>query len=65
MKLKTIIKKLRKQEWHGTKVCYCYFNTTKVHQVKVSELTDEELEEKYLSREWWIEDNDLCLMKGR
>ena len=64
-KLKDIIARLRDEEWHGTKVCYCYFNTPKCYQVKVSELTDEELNEEYWGREWWIEDNELCLMKGR
>lgn len=29
--------------------------------VSINELTDEQLNKRYLEREWWIEDGDLCL----
>lgn len=59
MKLETIIKKT------GMKVvCYCYYDTKKVYRYKVSDLTKEQLSEKYYSNEWWVEDNDLCVLRG-
>lgn len=64
MKLITIIKR-NAQYISNLRVCYCYFNTKKVDFVDINYLSDEQLNEKWYSTEWWIEDGDLCLMKGR
>ena len=63
-KLKTIIKENEPLITSGM-VCYCYFHTAKCKQVKIENLTIEELEIRYKKSEWWIEEGDLCLMKGR
>ena len=63
-KLKTLIRE-NKQYITSGKVCYCYFHTEKCKQVEITNLTIEELNISYKSSEWWIEDGDLCLMKGR
>ena len=47
------------------KVCYCYFHTEKCQQVAIDALSQEDLKVRYKNSEWWIEDGDLCLMKGR
>ena len=46
-------------------VCYCYFNTEKCYRKPIDNLEQVELYTSYKSSEWWIEDGDLCLMKGR
>ena len=63
MKLKSIIEK--NKEYIGEYVCYCYLGSKFITRVKISELTKDQLNEKWYSREWWIEDNDLCLMRDR
>ena len=66
LKLSDLIKKLQEdEEWQGRYVCYCFYNTPKCKRVLVSKLTQSELNEQYYGREWWIEDNDLCLMRGK
>lgn len=64
MKLKTIIEK-NKDYIKSKYVCYCYFGYKTTIRVKIKELTKDQLEEKWYSSEWWIEDNELCLMKGK
>lgn len=64
MKLITLIKKNSKYMCND-RVCYCYFNTKRVDLVPIEKLTQEQLNEKWYSSEWWIEGGDLCLMRGR
>ena len=63
-KLKTIIVENEPLIKSG-KVCYCYFHTDKCKQVDIDKLTIEELDTRYKESEWWVEEGDLCLMKGR
>lgn len=63
-KLKTLIEENKEHITSGY-VCYCYFHTDKCDRVAINELSDKELNSRWCSSEWWIEDNDLCLMKGR
>lgn len=63
-KLKTLIKNTA-SNITSHKVCYCYFHTEKCQQVDIYDLTEEQLNEYFHDSEWWIEDGDLCLMKGR
>ena len=63
-KLKHLIEQNRPLITSG-KVCYCYFHTEKCKQVAIEKLTEEELEVRYKNSEWWVEEGDLCLMKGR
>lgn len=46
-------------------VCYCYFHTEKCLRKSIGDLTQDELDVRYGESEWWIEEGDLCLMKGR
>lgn len=64
MKLITIIKRNASYILNG-RVCICYFRSNKAELINIDSLTDEQLNEKWYSSEWWIEDGDLCLMRGR
>lgn len=45
----------------NSRVCYC--RNGKVHSsFSINELSQEQLNVKYSSREWFIEDNDLCIL---
>lgn len=54
-------------------VDYCYHAYTYVqpemgdvaNQVKIKDLTEEQLEERWNESEVWVESGDLCLCKGR
>ena len=63
-KLKTLIQENEPLITSG-KVCYCYFHTDRCKQVEIKNLTNEELESRWKNAEWWVEEGDLCLMKGR
>lgn len=63
-KLKTIINNTM-ANITSHKVCYCYFHTDKCTRVDIYDLSETELNERYYESEWWLEEGDLCLMKGR
>ena len=61
--LKTIIKETEYLITTGC-VFYCYerqINGVDGYQVKIEDLTDEQLNQRYAERDWWVEDGDLCL----
>ena len=64
MKLRTIIKRNKHLILNG-RICFCYFHTKKVDTILIEHLSEEALDEKWYSSEWWIESGDLCLMRGR
>ena len=73
-KLKTLLA-IAEADPRFTKKCvaYCYpaghhfqLKLDKAYRrVKVEDLTAEELNERWSSTEWWIEDEELCLCRGR
>ena len=64
MKLKTIIKKYG-DDCVNLRICICYFHSKTMRFIDFDDLSEEQLNEKWYSSEWWIEDGDLCLMRGR
>lgn len=61
---------LKDYEYFLTTGCVFYAYETQVngvdgYSVKIKDLTEEELKKRYLERDWWIEDGDLCVKRTR
>lgn len=63
-KLSTIIKECS-SSITTNQVCYCYFHTDQCYPMAIPKLTKEQLDERWHESEWWIEEGDLCLMRGK
>ena len=46
-------------------VAFCSLNSDNVTKVSFLHLTPIQLLTPYKEREWWIEDGDLCVCKGK
>lgn len=51
----------RKQYITTNKVCYCTYGKV-LATYSINELSEEQLNQRYYARDWFIEDGDLCIM---
>jgi len=65
--MRTLRKLIKDNEvWMSTGyVCFCEVNSPVCTRIPVMNLNLKELATFYREREWWIEDGDLCVCKGK